>query len=85
MALKLLQVFKGIPANYWKIVNISENIILNKTTIDLGLYINNGARKASELNILEHKLVEIHGIDLTRAQIYKAIKALPYFANAVDC
>lgn len=85
MALKLLSVFKGVPANYWKILSISENILGKKTTVELGLYINHLARKASDSNILNRKIVQLDGVDLTRVQIYDAIKKIPFFAKATDC
>ena len=85
MALKLLQVFKGVPANYWKIISISEDLIAHKTTVCLGLYTNDKSRKARVTNNLDNKIIQIQGVDLTRAQIYIAIKALPAFKKAVDC
>ena len=85
MALKLMKVFKGIPANYWRIISISEDIVAKKTSVELGLYCNDKTRKASEKNILDSKLVQISGVDLTRPQIYAAIKALPIFSGATDC
>ena len=85
MALKLLKVFKGIPANYWKILSVSEDVLANKTTVGLGMYANDKTRKASVQNFLDHKTIQIAGVDLTRVQIYAAIKALPTFKGAVDC
>lgn len=85
MALKLTQIFKGVPANYWKILSISEDLFSNKTTVRLGLYVNDKTRKSNVKNVIDYKIINISGVDLTRPQLYAAIKALPLFKDAVNC
>jgi len=85
MAFKLLKLFKGVPANYWRIISVSEDLNSKKTTVKVGLYLTSGTRKKNSKNALDCKVYSIMGIDLTRAQIYITLKALPDFKDAVDC
>jgi len=85
MALLKPTTFKGVTAAYWKILYVSQDVISKKTTVGLGLYVNDAARLANIQNILDRKVVQIKGLDLTRPQIYAELKKLDAFKNATDC
>jgi hypothetical protein len=86
MALQLGSDFKGISANYWKIIDYHVDDLLGKTYVTMGLYVSSATRSASKFNLLK-KLdpIPMAGIDLTRAQIYDNLKKLDIFKSAKDC
>lgn len=93
MALQQNFDYKGITANYWKIIKTEEDIINSKTKVVLGVYVNKAARDTGIMNILTVKESIIAGIDLERQAVYTAVKQSKkdskgnetnYFAGAID-
>jgi len=56
MALKLQKNFKGINADYWKILRTDVSLIENKTLVRIGLYVSEDVRKKEINNFLELKI-----------------------------
>jgi len=84
MALKKQIDFKGITADYWKILRTSEDSLTNKTEVLIGLYKDAEARDLNVNNILLREIFHISGIDTDRAQVYEKLKLLEYFKEAED-
>lgn len=93
MALQKETSWKGVTANYWKIISASSDFRTNKTTVLLGLYNSKTSRDADVNNFLERKVFEFSGVDLTREQEYVLIKEsnivdeveTNWFADATNC
>jgi len=97
MALKLEEEYKGILANYWKIIKMEEDYTNSKTIVSLGLYKDATTRQQSVHNYLKTEKFEISQIELTREKAYIEIKKPIYeeidgqqiqlnkFYDAEDC
>lgn len=99
MALKLEINYKGVSANYWKIIHKSEDYSkaylnteklsnsgsINKTILRLGVYKDNIERLNNINNYLYLETVIIDAIDITREETYIKIKELTKFLTAEDC
>lgn len=73
MALQLEKKYKGISANYWKIIISKYNAISKRTTATLALYFSKEARDADIANRLEEKEFQFDG-ELNIDQLYLKIK-----------
>lgn len=74
MALKLIKSFKGKDAEYWKIILAISNYVTGSTRVLLGLYWDRDARDAEIKGWLERKGFTFNQIDMTREEMYMAIK-----------
>jgi len=84
MALKLQKNFKGINADYWKILRTDVSLIENKTLVRIGLYVSEDVRKKEINNFLELQAVFVEGTgDLEF--LYKNLKETELFKGAIDC
>ena len=63
MALQLETNFKGISANYWRIVRFDYSDIENKGLIRLGLYKDKATRDADVKNVLNITPINADGLD----------------------
>ena len=72
MALQKEQIFKGVAANYWKIIICKYNAISKYTTVTLALYFSKETRDADVANRLEEKDFQFAG-ELTVEQAYGKI------------
>ena len=84
MALKLTQTYKGITADYWRILAYIANVNKDETLVTVGLYASSDARAAGAGFVLEKQAVVVEGVDLTRSDMYASLKALPEFNTAQD-
>lgn len=84
MAIKNQYIFKGIIADYWKIIETIQDIRNNKTLVTLGLYANNKARLDDVNNILMNLQLTISGVDFTRDELYSEIKKLDAWITSQD-
>lgn len=73
MALKLLENYKGISAEYWKILDFSYNARNNTTSVNLALYFSEETRKEGKENFLKMEHFYFEG-ELKREDIYTKIK-----------
>ena len=83
MALKLATVYKGVDADYWKILEIQSNFRTSQTWVTIGLYRSEETRQESENYILDQKVFTIDGVDHTRATAYEELKVAE-FNGATD-
>lgn len=74
MALKLLEIYKGIEANYWKITNIQCLPVENITYVTLALYKDFQSRVTGVENYLKTETMNLEGVDYTREVAYEMIK-----------
>lgn len=72
MALQKDKNFKGIVANYWKIIYSKYNAISKMTTVTMALYFSKETRDADITNRLEEKEFQFAG-ELTVEQCYGKI------------
>lgn len=84
MALTKAVDYKGVTATYWKILKVLQDVIAGTTSVQIGLYKDADARTADIKNVLNDATFKLPGAELTRAQIYTALKNLPAFAGATD-
>jgi len=84
MALQLDTLHKGIIADYWKITSIHPDLDNNMTYVHVSLFVNSLIRADGMQNALEIHAFAIEGIDLTRVQLYAALKLEPLFEGAID-
>lgn len=84
MAIKLATNFKGVNAEYWKILETKDTLLKGETEVILGLYLNAATRQLDVKNILDVRVVKLKAVDLARADIYSQIKLLDEFKTAVD-
>ena len=73
MALQLTKQFKGIEANYWKIILCKYNAISKRTTITMALYFSKETRDSDVANRLEEKDFQFDG-EITLENAYSKIK-----------
>jgi hypothetical protein len=85
MALKKSYTFKGIPCEYWIIINLELMKLTNRTKITLGLFVNSNTRDISLNNFVLSRIFEFSGVDKTRTDAYTYLKTLIDFENAEDC
>jgi len=83
MALKLQTNFKGITAEYWKILKADTGFIEGKTLVRLGLYKDKTAREANTANFIDVKAFIYDIVEATRAELYAKIKE-PVIVNEVN-
>lgn len=83
MALKLSKQFKGITADYWKIMSTVYDAIPNQTRVILGLYISKEARELDANNFVE-RIVFAYTGELGRDELYSKIKSEEMFLTAED-
>lgn len=76
--------FKGIDAEYWKIITLIEDFITNKTKVIMGLYVSRQARLINGINFVKRETFEIEDIDLDREQTYEKLRELAAFEGAQD-
>lgn len=74
MALRKATVFKGIEADYWKIINLQSAIASDETYVTLGLYKDQAAREENIGNTLCERVFRFEGLDYTRETAYAKIK-----------
>jgi len=74
MALQLTENFKGIDANYFKIIETKEDVINNLTIVILGLYKDKDSRDLDIKNYLKKETINITGLDYIREMLYVKIK-----------
>ena len=84
MALKLLTKHAGVDANYWRILKYEAVIDAGTTLVTVGLYASADIRGDGAGFILERHTYRIDGVDLARAEMYAALKALPEFTDSED-
>jgi len=86
MALQKSEDFKGIKANYWKVVNSEENYITNSTVVRVGLFVSDATREDNITSYLKTSVVSLGSTDLNRKDIYTELKASGcYWNDAKDC
>jgi len=85
MALTLQTIYKGLTAEYWKIISVSENMMANQTLVRLALYKDKATRDANIADFIDLRALTFDGLDLTREAIYPLIKGLTEFSTATDC
>jgi len=90
MALNKTTDYKGIDAEYWRIINTRTNYRgeeADTTTIAiLGLYLNRDSRDVNIHNEISTRELIVSGGDLNRADIYALAKASGcYWNDATDC
>ena len=73
MALFKEQNYKGIVANYWKIILCKYNAISKRTTVTVALYFSKETRDADVANRLEEKDFQFDG-EITLENAYSKIK-----------
>lgn len=76
MSLQLTENYKGIEANYWKILSTQQNFVQENTRIVIGLYKDHASRQADKTNVLKNESYVIDSVDLNRAGQYTALKNL---------
>lgn len=84
MALILSTKFKGVTAEYYKIVLLNQDITQQKAAVRVGLYLDKGSRDADISNALSYCDFQLDGVDLMRKDVYVLLKALPQFDGAQD-
>lgn len=76
MALEAVVNWKGMRANYWKVISSISNYIKGDTTVTMGLYLNAASRAESTDNVLKTESVTLKGIDFQREKLYPALKGI---------
>ena len=84
MALQLSTNYKGVTADYWKVIYIKQDVEAAKTAVRVALYKDAAARAAGIENALGSSDFTFDDQDMTRAMAYTALKALPQFSGATD-
>ncbi len=84
MALQLDYTYKGITANYHKIISASENYKGNTTDVVVGVYKDKAARDEDVKNFLKKDRYHLDGVDKTRDEVYAEIKVLDEYSGAED-
>lgn len=74
MALEKEYKYKGITAKYWKILGAGTDVVNNKTTVRVGLYVSSESREADIKNSLMVSNFNVEGVDYTRDDLYVKIK-----------
>jgi len=98
MALKFREEYKGILAEYWKLIELKQDFATLKSIAILALYKDEQIRRRHVSNYLKIEKVELGCIDLSRADAYTEIKKPVYektpdgrqiqtnkFVKAEDC
>lgn len=94
MALKLEKTYKGVVADYWKIIEIKSIIRRDETEVTLALYKDKQTRDEDILNHLKVERILINGLDYTRETAYDKIVESKLdeegnetndFVSATDC
>ncbi len=76
MALEAVVTWKGMKANYWKVISSVVNYIKGDTTVTMGLYLSAASRAESTNNVLKTESVTLKGIDFEREKLYPALKSI---------
>ncbi len=84
MALLKTTTYKGIDAEYWKIIWSNEDYLRNLTMVKIALYLNKNTRDANTNNYLTTNIYSFEGSDLTRINQYDMLKLLGDFTNSID-
>jgi len=85
MALQKNEDFNGITCNYWKILRIMPDYVLNSTTAILGLYLDSSTRGADVDNVVDMIKISASGLHETRLDMYPLCTAAgAYLEGASD-
>lgn len=84
MSLKKSTLYKGVTAEYWKIIHIDTHYLGDVTTVQVALYKDEATRRNNPEDYLSIHIVLMQGSDLTRQQIYTALKQETVFQGAFD-
>lgn len=86
MALQKIVNWKGYDYNYFKIASWVSNTINSTTQVTLRLYKDKATRDASVEDYIPLSYHDnyVDGVDLTRAEIYAALKLLPSWSDTTD-
>jgi hypothetical protein len=74
MALKLQTNFKGLTAEYWKILRVDHDYKTNQVVVRLALYKDQATRETNIDNFLDMRAFIFDDGDLTREELYPKIK-----------
>ena len=83
MALQKDYNYKGIIANYWKILDYKYESLSDETIVTIGVYLNKEARDANKLNFIDRIVLEVKG-ENKRDGLYVELKNKKQFANSLD-
>jgi ABC-type phosphate transport system ATPase subunit len=84
MALQKDIAFQGINLSYHKITDVIEDYRKGRTVIIMACYLNKEARIADVNSMFKSCQFEFNLYDLTRAEMYEAIKLEQDFIGALD-
>ncbi len=84
MALIKQKLIRGIPCDYWRLVNIAVDLMRKTTTFTLGVYYSQDARMQNEENIQDYLTTNIDGVDFTRETFYNKIKESKIGHDLID-
>lgn len=85
MALKKLVLYKGVEAEYHKILRMFVDTQSNNTIITIGIYKDKDTRNSDWNNFLgEPSSLVLEGADYSRSGAYTKLKTLPEYEGATD-
>lgn len=93
MAIQKSSNFKGVAADYWKIIVSNYDAINLKSYVVMGLYLSQATRESNVENYLTTVDFSFNGSAMTLAETYTKIKESKMeneietnpFADAIDC
>lgn len=84
MALELKEKYKGVEANYWKIIDYHQDALNNTTKVNLALYLDKATRDESKDNFLKIETFYFDGVDYEREDLYLKIKDFGIYDDIND-
>lgn len=84
MALIKQKLIRGIPCDYWRLVNIAVDLMRKTTTFTLAVYYSKEARIQNEENIQEYISIIVNNVDFTTKTAYEKIKESKVGIDLID-
>jgi len=86
MSLKLVESYRGISAEYWRIGRIFINLRDNTAHVDVDMYFNETVRRANVNDVIRTESFKFNLLqEPTHTNLYEMVKALDFFKGAEDC
>lgn len=84
MALIKQKLIRGIPCDYWRLVNMEVDLMRKTTSFTLAVYYSKEARLQNEENIQEYLNMVVNEVDFTTKTAYEKIKESKIGVDFID-